>query len=225
MKSAEEFLSNLHRGIPTPTMFTHHNNLPLEIEFAALRGLRLTPLQGLSRFASAPHSQSLYPTADLVQLRCFSAECPGCNWGMVADGTIVVEYNPAVGRHSLCELCDGDYDGWCDTLQFRSGAGPSATRFLLFNHAGQKLRALGPRSGGIRVHCGARFMVPVPPSRFVSGPQLTWWDTSAVIEDIPWFLLEQDGDADWNPPAATPAIPAFAGTPHEPYYVHDDRSL
>lgn len=112
MKSAEEFLANLYRGIPAPAMLTHHNSLHPQIEFAASRGLKLAPLQGLSRFASAAHPQSWYPTADLVELRRYSAEYPGCNWGIAADGAIVFEYAPAVGRHSLCELCDGDYDGW-----------------------------------------------------------------------------------------------------------------
>ncbi len=224
MKSVEEFLANLHRGIPAEAMPTHHNSLQPEIEFAASRGLKLAPLQGLSRFASASHPQSWYPSADLVQLHRFSAEYPGCNWGMATEGAIVLEYAPAIGRHSLCELCDGNFEGWCDTLQFRFGSGPSARRFLLFQHAGQKLRALGTRAAGLSVHSGARYLVPVPPSRFFSGPQLTWWETSAAIGEIPWFLLADDGEADGNPPAV-PALPPLEGAPQETCYVYDDCSF
>lgn len=224
MKSAEQFLANLHRGISTPSMFTHNNNvLPPEVEFAASRGLKLAPVKGLGRFASAAHALFGYPTSDLVQLRCFASEFTVSQWSMTTtDGAIVLEYDPALGRHSLCELCD-DWDGcWYQTLQFCSGSGPSATRFLLFRHDGQKLRVLGPRSAGLCLHAGVQDMVIVPPSCL--RPQLHWANPSAVIEEVPWFLLDQDGSADGNPPAAVPAFPPIAGAPHELRYVYDDFS-
>ncbi|HKF47593.1 MAG TPA: hypothetical protein VKB38_09575 [Terracidiphilus sp.] len=117
------------------------------------------------------------------------------NWMVAADNFIVLEYTPALGYHALCELCDGGWDGWSETLQFTAGSGLNATRFLLFRHGSQKLRALGPRSAGLRVHSfGA--MIPAPPSRLLNGSRLAW-SNAAAIQDIPWFLVAPD-DCDFN---------------------------
>jgi hypothetical protein len=200
MKSAELFLETLLCGAaalakPNPTTI-----LPSEIEFAASHGLKLVPIQSLSRFASTARKRIGHPTADIVQLRSFAAESPRCNWAMATDEVIALEYNPELGRHSLCELCDGDWDGWRDTLQFRSGA----THFLLFRQIEQRPRILGLRSVGLRLHSGD--MVLVPPSRFLTGPQLTWLDLSAAIVEIPWWLVDPDGRGDRNAQAAVPSI-------------------
>jgi hypothetical protein len=224
---AEEFLANLHRGISTPAMFTCHIALPPEIGFAASLGLKLMPIQGQSRFASAIRLRFAYATSDPVQLRAFAAECQSstCNWAMSAEGVAVLEYSPALGHHSLCELCDGDEAGWSDTLQFRSGVGRNATRFLLFRlHQVQKLRILGSRCVGVRLHSGTGNFVPVPPSRFLAGPQLIWENPSAAIEEVPWFLLDREGSADGRPPAA-PAFPPVWNREYERRYVYDADSL
>jgi hypothetical protein len=111
MKSAELFLETLLSGAaalakPTPTTI-----LPPEIEFAAAHGLKLAPVQSLSQFASTARKRIWHPTADIVQLRSFAVKSPKCNWAMATDEVIALEYNPELGRHSLCELCDGDWDG------------------------------------------------------------------------------------------------------------------
>jgi hypothetical protein len=64
MKSAERFLETLLCGTaalakPNPT-----NILPSEIEFAASRGLTLTPVRSLSRFASTARKRSPMTSAD-----------------------------------------------------------------------------------------------------------------------------------------------------------------
>jgi hypothetical protein len=59
--NAEEFLANLHRGISTPATLTHWNVLPPEIEFAASRGLKLVPAQGLAPFAFVARKRLGYP--------------------------------------------------------------------------------------------------------------------------------------------------------------------
>jgi hypothetical protein len=206
--NAEEFLANLHRGISMPATFTHFNILPPEIEFAASRGLKLAPAQGLSRFASVARIGLEYPTADLVQLRAIAVQhLAPLNWQMAADGFIVLEYTPALGHHSLCELCDGDWESWSETLQFRAGSGSNATRFLLYRHEGQKLRALGRHSAGLRVHSSGATL-PVPPSRFLSGTRLAW-SNAAAVQKIPWFLVDPDGDFIGNSLTAVPAIPPF----------------
>jgi hypothetical protein len=216
---AEEFLANLRRGTEKPTMPTHHNVLLPEIEFAASRGLKLAPVRGQSRFASAPSSRLVYPTADKTQLLALAAEYSPCNWSMMPDGVVVFEYNSVLGRHSLWELCDDDWDGWRDTLQFHSGI----THFLLFRHRGQKLRVLGPRQAGLRLHSGVRERVPVPPSRFLTGPQFVWSNQSA-IEELPWFLVDEEGGSSGTPPPTAPAIPPFASGPYERCYVYGDCS-
>ena len=219
MKSAEKSLESLHRCATMSAMLTSTTTLPPDVSFAASRGLKLAPVQGLSRFASVARTRLGYPTADLVQLQILSAEFPMCNWAMLTDSVTVLEYNPALGRHSLCELCGGDWDGWRDTLQFRSGA----TRFLLFRYNGQRLRVLGPRAAGLRVHCGD--MLLVPPSRFLSSA-LRWSNPSAAIAAIPEWLLEADEDySGGNPPSTVPATPPFAGEPDEPRYIYDHYSL
>ncbi|MGA7159233.1 MAG: bifunctional DNA primase/polymerase [Acidobacteriaceae bacterium] len=192
MKSAEQFLEALLGGAvahakPIPT-----NILPREVEEAASRGLRLAPIRSLSRFPSG-REQIGSPTVDLVQLRSFAIESPMCNWAMSTDDVIVLEYNSELGRHALCELCDGDWDGWRDTLQFRSG-GSGTKRSLLFRRTEQKLRNLGARSPGLRLH--SRDMILVPPSRFLTGPPLAWLDISAAIKEVPWWLVNPDGRED-----------------------------
>jgi hypothetical protein len=219
MKSAETFLETLLCGAPAFAKPHPATILPPDIEFAALRGLKLAPIRGLSRFASAARSRVGYPTADLVQLRGFAAEFPMCNWSMAADGIIVLEYNRVLGQHSLCELCGGDWDGWRDTLQFRSGA----TRFLVYRHAGQRLRVLGPRSVGLRVYASGD-LIPVPPSRFLTGPQLAWTNPSAVIQGVPWWLVEQNCGAGGDHLVGVPFITSFAGA-DEFHSINDDSSL
>jgi hypothetical protein len=214
MKSAEQFLANLHRGISTPAVLTHFNILPQEVEFAASRGLKLAPVQGLSRFASGARRSLGYPTADVVQLRAFTAEIPvAMNWMMAVDNLIVLEYTPAIGHHSLRELCDGDWDDWSETLQFTAGPGSNATRFLLFRHGSQKLRALGPRSAGLRVHSSGA-MIPAPPSRLLNGSRLAWSNVVA-IQDIPWFLVASDRDfnGDFQTESQPENLPHFHTAP------------
>jgi len=190
MKSVEGFLTNLHRGLPKPVAHYFHNDLPMDIEFAASRGLKLMPLRGVSRFASAARPRFEYPTSDIVHLRSFGAGS-AVSWAMATDDEVMVlEYNPAIGRHSLCELCDGDWEAWHNTLQFRSGSALNATQFLLFRHAGRRLRSLGSRSAGICIHAYGD-MVVVPPSRPRGGPKLSWSNTSG-IQEVPWWLVNPE---------------------------------
>jgi len=185
---------------PTPSVI-----LPLEIEFAASRGLKVAPIRGLSRFVSAPRIQLGYQTADIVQLRTFASRFLICNWSMATDGVVVFEYNHAHASHSLSELCDCDWENWRNTLQFRCGV----RRFFLFRHSGQKLRNLGPRSVGLRLHSGSA-MVQIPPSRYLAGARFEWLDTTAAIEEIPWWLVDEAGDAGGSRPAAAPSVLPYA---------------
>jgi hypothetical protein len=146
-------------------------------------------------------------------------EFPGCNWALATNNIAVFEYNAAIGRHALCELCGGDWDGWRDTLQFRSGD----TRFLLFRYSGQRLRILGPRFVGVRLHSAD--MVLVPPSRFFTGPRLVWVDKSATINvDLPeWMLAADDDNAGGNPLPAVPAHLLYTEEGCNRRYVYDNR--
>jgi hypothetical protein len=218
MQSAEEFLETLYRGSFMLAMAKSSTFLPPEVSFAADLGLKLAPVPSHRRFVSAARVRVGYSTCDKVQLRQLAFEFPFCNWALATENVAVFEYNPAIGRHSLRELCGGDWDGWRDTLQFRSGD----TRFLLFRHSGQRLRTLEPRFVGVKLHTAD--MVPVPPSRFFTGPQLVWVDMSAAIVYAPEWLLDRDDDSDENPPAAVPVIPPGAGL-NELRYVYDDCSL
>jgi hypothetical protein len=217
-QSAENFLDTLYRGSFTPAM-PNSSSLPEEVSFAANLGLKLAPIPSHSRFVSAALAQVGYPTFDCVQLRQWAFEFPSCNWALETDNVAVFEYNPATGRHSLCELCGGEWDGWRDTLQFRSGN----TRFLLFRYSGQRLRVLGPRFVGVRLHSAD--MVLAPPSRFFTGPQLVWVDKSAAINvDLPeWMLAAGDDYAGGNPPPAAPALPPHEDGGSNLRYVYDNR--
>jgi hypothetical protein len=218
MQSAEKSLETEYRGSLTPEMTKLSTLLPAEVSFAADLGLKLAPIPSHRRFVSAALVRVGYATCDKVQLRQFAFEFPFCNWALATDNVAVFEYNPAIGRHSLCELCGGDWDGWRDTLQFRS----SGTRFLLFRHDGQLLRVLGPPFVGVRLHTAD--MVPVPPSRFFTGPQLVWTDPSASIEAIPVWLLEGgDGFSGGNPPPAVPVLPPYASAESNLRYVYNEH--
>jgi hypothetical protein len=207
MKSAEEYLEAQYRDSITPAMLKSSTLLPLEVSFAADLGLKLAPIPSHSRFVSPARVRAGNPTSDPDQLSQFASEFPNCNWALETSNVAVLEYNPAIGRQSLRDLCGGDWDGWCHTLQFRAGE----MRFLLFRHHGERLRVLGSRSLGLRVHAGQNNMILVPPSRFLTGPRLVWTDPSAAIESIPAWLLEA-GDASFggNPPPTIPTILPFA---------------
>jgi len=181
MKST--FFETLLYGAPAFAKVSSSTILPPEIEFAASRGLKLAPSRGMSQFASAARTPCGYPTSDIVQLRGFAAQFPLCRWSMTATDVAVLEYTPSLGHFHLHELCDGDWEGWRETLQFRSGP----AQFLIFNYKGQKLRALDRRFVGLRLHSGNGKMLPVPP-----GSERVWVN-SAAIQELPPSLLA-DGD-------------------------------
>lgn len=67
--------------------------------------------------------------------------------------------------------------GWSDTLAF----GDEATRFFFFIRPAQRLRFLGSRFPGVKVHSRESGLLQIPPSWFVSGAPLKWIDPDTAI--------------------------------------------
>ena len=148
----------------------------------------LAPVCTHSRYATL--KPLCEPTNDFELVT--SAAVPNCNWIVqIGPLLVVVELNLETGRESLALLSANEPEGWSGTLSF----GDDVSRFLFFRRPEQRLRFLGNRFPGLKVHSRESGLLQIPPSWFVSGAPLQWVDQESAILTAPKWLLEDEEEA------------------------------
>jgi hypothetical protein len=190
-ETLESLLSNEDAAIPSPrpsAFFGKSSLNPVDLDpsliLAAERGFVIAPALTHSRFASA-RSYVCAPMDGIDSIAQASARYPRCNWTLHvgASGLVVLEVDTHIGYEPLAILCRRSFGRWTQTLQFRD----ETSRFFLFRSIGSRVRFLGQRFRGLKVHTGNTFVF-IPPSWFVSG--LLHWVNQAPILDVPDWLTE-----------------------------------
>lgn len=150
--------------------------------------LLLAPVSTHSRYASL--KPACQPTNDVALIA--SAASTDCNWVVqIGPLLIVVEINLEVGRESLVHLSANEPEGWSSTLSF----GDHTSRFFFYRRPERRLRFLGSRFPGLKLHSRESGLLQIPPSWFVSGAPLRWIDPDTAILGAPKWLLEDEEDA------------------------------
>ena len=123
-----------------------------------------------------------------------------CNWTLHvgASGIVVLEIDTRIGYAPLSVLCRNSFGRWTKTLQFRD----DTSRFLLFRGAGRRVRFLGQRYRGLKIHSGNAFIF-LPPSWFVSdrlgsSRRLVYIDPHAPLMDAPDWMWEPEFSSGGN---------------------------
>lgn len=91
--------------------------------------------------------------------------------------------NTQIAMPALRTLCGNDWE-WRKTLRFRSGD----VYFYAFRHSGRRVRFLGSRFPGLRIHWTGS-VVLLPSSWFVFGPPvIRVSELDAEVLDVPSWL-------------------------------------
>ena len=161
-----------------------------ELEFV------LSPVLAHSKYSSA-RAYVGTPTSDLNLIAEAAAQHPECNWtlNVGASGIVVLEIDTRIGYAPLSVLCRNSFGRWTRTLQFRD----DTSRFLLFRGAGRRVRFLGQRYRGLKIHAGNAFIF-IPPSWFVSdrlgsSRRLVYIDPHAPLMDAPDWMWEPESSS------------------------------
>jgi hypothetical protein len=194
MKSAEKFLENLKAehlpalsqplssGIDAPGV-----EIPSSLTSALKRGWPIVPVLAQSKYFSSK-ALAGHPTRDSVQVREWWRQYfeNGVNWatelGARAD-LLVLEFDYEVGHRILPHLCGGDLS-WRKTLQFTD----AHARFACFHYTAQRLRSLGEKYQGVRVH--TRNFILIPPSTYSTGEEVSYLNPGSKVLEAPDWLLE-----------------------------------
>ena len=183
---------------------------------AAELELVIAPVLAHSKYASA-RAYVGTPSSNLDLIAQAAAQHPECNWtlNVGASGIVVLEIDTRIGYAPLSVLCRNSFGRWTKTLQFRD----DTSRFLLFRGAGRRVRFLGQRYRGLKIHAGNAFLF-IPPSWFVSerlgsSRRLAYIDPNAPLVDAPGWLWEPEFNSGGSqgsfdapgriPPSAVPA--------------------
>ena len=160
---------------------------------AAELGLSIAPTLAHSKYASARACVGC-PSSDLDLIAQAAAQHRECNWTVHvgASGIVVLEIDTRIGYAPLSVLCRNSFGRWTKTLQFRD----DVSRFLLFRGAGRRVRFLGQRYRGLKIHSGNAFIF-LPPSWFVSdrlgsSRRLVYIDPHAPLVDAPDWMWEPE---------------------------------
>ena len=160
---------------------------------AAQLGLAIAPALAHSKHASA-RAHVGCPSSDLDLIAQAAAQHRECNWTLHvgASGIVVLEIDTRIGYAPLSVLCRNSFGRWTKTLQFRD----DVSRFLLFREAGRRVRFLGQRYRGLKIHSGNAFIF-LPPSWFVSdrlgaSRRLVYIDPYAPLVDAPDWMWEPE---------------------------------
>jgi hypothetical protein len=215
MKSAEAFLSSLKQrrlsylsnSALVGESASETVEIPSELLIAATLGLCVFPVIGYSMHAATKAGIET-ATSDLALIEYWIRQHYGdpLNWyvatgpgPLAGEGVVALEVVGDVGRASLCELCQDDWD-WIDTL--RSQAGNDA-RYLFFQWPDNM--AMSPSAKqlapGLILH-GEGDSVPIPPSQTSSGISRAYLTPRAALAYPPEWLIE----------AAFQAVEAIAGS-------------
>lgn len=194
MKSAEEFLKNLHRDrVSASAKLGTSSAQSLEIELdstltsALSRGWHIAPVLARSMYFSR-QALAGYPTQDRAQVCHWVKEYTqhGCNWAVetgARSGLLILEFDYEAGQQSLGYLC-GEEWSWRGTLQFTD----MNSRFVCFRNSGQRIRMVGRDVPGIRIHWDN--LVLIPPSVLDSGAEIAYLNPGARVLDLPDWLLD-----------------------------------
>jgi len=164
---------------------------------AAELDLVIAPVLAHSKYASA-RAYVGAPTSDLNLIGQATVQHHECNWTLHvgASGIVVLEIDTRIGYAPLSALCRNSFGRWTKTLQFRD----DTSRFLLFHGAGRRVRFLGQRYRGLKIHAGNAFIF-IPPSWFVSdrlgsSRRLVYIDPNAQLVDGPEWMWEPELNSD-----------------------------
>jgi len=217
-------MSTLHDATPilaSSASFTTGPFDPAGLDPSLVRAAELelviAPVLAHSKYSSARACVGT-PTSDLGLITQAAAQHRECNWTLHVDasGIVVLEIDTRIGYAPLSVLCRNSFGRWTRTLQFRD----DTSRFLLFRGAGRRLRFLGQRYRGLKIHAGNAFLF-IPPSWFVSdrlgsSRRLVYIDPNAPLVDAPDWLWEPEFNSGGSqdsvdvpgripPPSAIPA--------------------
>jgi hypothetical protein len=206
MINAETFLANRLGAAPaalttSPLIRPDLLKLPTSILRVCELGWRVTPILAHSTSASVKSSMAAVPTSDPSALALSAIE--GCNWAVATGrGLLILEVDVQEGMRSLRQLCADEWD-WHDTLQFRC----AALRFFAFRHPEPRVRYLGARFPGLKLHWEGSAVL-IPPSWFVYGPPVTFINPDAEVLLSPrWLTAMADGGKATEPMGGVHARP------------------
>ncbi len=217
---SETLMSTLNDATPILASLTTGPFAPADLDPSLVRAAQLefviAPVLTHSKYSSA-RAYVGTPASHLEMIAQAAAQHPECNWTLHvgASGIVVLEIDTRIGYAPLSVLCRNSFGRWTRTLQFRD----DVSRFLLFRGAGRRVRFLGQRYRGLRVHAGNAFIF-VPPSWYVSdrlgsSRRLAYIDPNAPLVDAPDWLWEPEFNSGGSqgsvdapgriPPSAVPA--------------------
>jgi hypothetical protein len=158
--------------------------LPLAITGLLNRGWAVAPVRAHSISASISGSMIASPTTCIASLVKVARQNPNCNWALATGRSLLVlEVDTEIGLPALRYLADED-SSWCETLRFRSGA----IHFFAFHYSGRRVRFLGNRFPGLRLHWNGSAVL-VPPSWFVFGSPVSYvCDSDRNVLEAPSWL-------------------------------------
>lgn len=153
---------------------------------AIQEGWRIAPVSAHSKLVSLTHSCIEEPSNDPVQSIYRAFEYPNANWCVVTgheSRLAILEVDHETGQDALCDLCNDFWEGWMQTLRFQD----DESTYFLFRYAGQRIRHLSSQYEGVKIHAGARVLLPT--SWFVTGKPLRYLNSDAQVLGCPEWLL------------------------------------
>lgn len=190
-------LSDATPSLASPSSSATDSFEPVDLDPSLVRaaqlGLEIAPALAHSKYSSARAHVGI-PTSSPDLIAQAAAQQRDCNWTLHigASGVVVLEIDTRIGYAPLSVLCRNSFGRWTKTLQFRD----DTSRFLLFREAGRRVRFLGQRYRGLKIHAGNAFIF-VPPSWFVSdrlgsSRRLVYIDPDAPLVDAPDWMWEPE---------------------------------
>ena len=184
------FLANHNRiqssttSVPASESSAAALNLHRDLRFAMERGWLIEATLSHSKFAFGTKRIAL-PTCDPEQVALLSQQYPRCNWTVDLKGSRLCILSVQMGASQpLRCLCEDNW-AWRGTSCFRD----DKTLFFVFRYCGERLRHLGHRFDGIKVHIREQLLIP--PSWFASGTSLIWINRKQELH-VPIWLLDRN---------------------------------
>ena len=167
--------------------------LPPEIVTAAGRGWHILPVQARGKLPLVkgwPEDA----TSDIAQLEVWQQQHPACNWGLAtgtASGLVVIDVDGAEGRASLADL---ERQGFTlpATLTVTTGRTDGGEHRYYRLPSGVDIR--NDQNGKIGAHVDVRGtggFVVCPPSIHAGGRQYHFIAPSALVADLPGWVIER----------------------------------
>jgi len=197
---SETLMSTLNDATPilaSSASFTTGPFDPADLDPSLVRAAELelviAPVLAHSKYSSA-RTYVGCPASSIDRIAEAAAQHRECNWTLHvgASEIVVLEIDTRIGYAPLSVLCRNRFGRWTKTLQFRD----DVSRFLLFRGARRRVRFLGQRYRGLKIHAGNAFIF-IPPSWFVSdrlgsSRRLVYIDPHAPLMDAPDWMWEPE---------------------------------